>query len=159
MTHRTTLLVAAAALLAAAACERRADADSPRDPDAREAVILPAAARPELRDGMLAMLGSLHGTARALAAGDTAAAARAAAESGMGHAGMMPVTLRRTAPAAFLSLGMRTHQAFDALARRASDGASPDSIRAAMAEVLGACTACHERFRADWRHGGEERRD
>jgi hypothetical protein len=159
MMYRTTLLVAAAALLAAAACERREGSDSPQDLDAREAVILPATARPELRDGMLTMLGSLHSTTRALAAGDTAAAARAAAESGMGNAGMMPVTLRRTAPAAFLSLGMRTHQAFDALARSASVGAPPDSVQAALAEVLDACTACHERFRADWRHGGEERQD
>lgn len=124
--------------------------ESGAEEDGREPVTLPVSARGQLTQGMLTMLASLETATRAIATGDPAEAARAAAESGMGSAGMIPQEVRQRAPAGFLSLGMRTHQAFDALSRRAAAGAPTDSLLDASAAVLEACSECHATYRVEW---------
>lgn len=123
-----------------------------RPDDARQRVVLPAPAREKVLAEMRAMLESVHGILRALAAGDLAAAEKAARASGLGAAADMDPAVKSGVPAPFLQLGMQTHRGFDRLADELRAGASAGDALARLADVTSACVACHAAYRLDTAH-------
>ena len=141
----TALGLWVATVLAAAALyvnQRRA---LPASADPRTAVALPAHAGDAVLAEMRTMLGSVHDVLRALPTGDTAAMRAAAERSGTAMA--VDPELERLLPAEFLGLGLRTHAAFDTLARDA--GAPRDSIIARLSGIMSQCVTCHARYRIE----------
>ena len=124
----------------------------------RQVIELPDSARQALRMAMLRQLETLHGTAAALAEGDTARARELSAERGTAAPRRLASVIGPLAPGEFMRLSMRNHQAFDALAEAAvSEAGGPGAegpetggraMHGAFASVLGACVACHQSFTA-----------
>jgi hypothetical protein len=139
---------ALAALLAVAVAAPLAAQDA-RPPDPRQRVPLPPAARDTVLAEMRAMLASIDGVLRGLAAGDQGAAEQAARASGLATAAEVDPAIKRALPPAFLQLGMQTHQGFDRLADRLRAGVPRDAALAGLAEVTARCVACHAAYRLD----------
>ena len=117
--------------------------------DARQRVVLTAAARDKILAEMRDMLGALHGVIRALSVGDLAAAEQAARGAGMGVAVDVRPEVRAQLPPPFLQLGMQTHRAFDALADQLKAGASGQEALKAITGLTSNCVACHAAYRLD----------
>lgn len=117
--------------------------------DARQRVVLTAAARDKILAEMRDMLGALHGVIRALSVRDLAAAEQAARSAGMGVAVDVRPEVRAQLPPPFLQLGMQTHRAFDALADQLKAGASGQEALKAITGLTSNCVACHAAYRLD----------
>lgn len=117
--------------------------------DDRERIVLPAPARNMVLAEMRLMLESVAGVIAALSGGDTAAAAQAARASGMVMAVDVDPHMRELLPAAFVELGMATHQSFDALADQLEQGADQQTALAELGTLMQNCIACHATYRAD----------
>ena len=117
--------------------------------DDRERIVLPAPARNMVLVEMRLMLESVAGVVAALSEGERAAAAQAARASGMVMAVDVDPHLRELLPAAFVELGMATHQGFDALADQIEQGADEQTALAELGALMQNCIACHDTYRAD----------
>ena len=115
--------------------------------DDRERIVLPAPARNMVLVEMRLMLESVAGVVAALSEGERAAAAQAARASGMVMA--VDPHLRELLPAAFVELGMATHQGFDALADQIEQGADEQTALAELGALMQNCIACHDTYRDD----------
>ena len=120
-------------------------------PDARQRVVVTAAARDSILTEMRAMLEAVHGILHGLAANDPAVAAKAARAVGMAAAADTEPEIKRQLPPAFLQLGMQTHASFDRLADRLGAGGRPEELLGAVAGVTSHCVACHGAYRFDVR--------
>jgi hypothetical protein len=139
-----------AALLLIAALGLEAGAQQPAAAvDVRERIVLPAPARNMVLAEMRVMLESISGVVTALAEGDSAAAAQAARASGMAAAVDVDPAVRALLPAAFVELGMATHQGFDALAEQLEQPVDQQTALTALATLMQKCVACHAAYRAD----------
>jgi cytochrome c556 len=117
--------------------------------DTRQRVAVPAAGRDTILAEMRHMLESVHAIVRGLESGDFAAVETAARASGMQTAADVQPEIRRTLPPAFLSLGMQTHKAFDALADAVNARPSRDVALERLGAVTSNCVACHAAYRLD----------
>ena len=117
--------------------------------DTRERIVLPAPARNMVLAEMRVMLESISGVVAALSEGDMAAAAQAARASGMAAAVDVDPAVRELLPAAFVELGMATHQGFDALADQLEQPVDQQTALAELATLMQKCVACHATYRAD----------
>lgn len=117
--------------------------------DRRQRIVVPPAARERVLAEMRAMLESVNGVLRALAAGDLAAGEKAARASGLATAADVEPEVKRALPPQFLSLGMQTHRGFDRVAEELRAGAAREAIVASLAEVTSLCVACHAAYRLD----------
>jgi hypothetical protein len=141
---------AVAALLLIASATAQVSAQQPGAVgDTRERIVLPAPARDMVLAEMRVMLESISGTIAGLSEGDMAAAAQAARASGMAAAVDVAPAVRELLPAAFVELGMATHQGFDALADQLGQPVDQQTALAELAGLLQKCVACHATYRAD----------
>jgi hypothetical protein len=141
---------AAAALLLIASAPAQVSAQQPGAAvDTRERIVLPAPARNMVLAEMRVMLESVSGVVAALSEGDMAAAAQAARASGMAAAVDVDPAVRALLPAAFVELGMATHQGFDALADQLGQPVDQRTAFAGLAGLMQNCVACHATYRAD----------
>jgi hypothetical protein len=143
--RRVTAIVLATALLAGAAS---AQPPSPA-PDARQRVVLPAAARDMVLAEMRRMLESVSAILQGVVAGDLAAIETAARASGMVMAVDVDPRLMSALPVPFRELGMQTHRGFDALADRLKGGGTRDDALRGLAQITNNCVACHAIYRLD----------
>ncbi|HEY9081581.1 hypothetical protein [Magnetovibrio sp.] len=98
---------------------------------------------------MRGFLESVQSITSGLAAKDMAVISDSAHAVGMANAQDVPVALMSKLPLEFKSLGMKTHQAFDALALEAQDMGDEQIILTKVSELLLNCTACHAAYRLD----------
>lgn len=158
-THGITIAIAGVALTLFASMP--AGQDMPHQ-DTREAIKLPAMQRNMVLAEMRGMLTSVNGILRGLATGDTALTRASAAAAGMaammGGGGMgmgrgMGAGRGRgmgpMMPEGFRSLGHATHQSFDSLAARISQGAPADTVVARLAAITNNCLVCHSTYRLE----------
>ena len=145
--RRISRTLAALFLLVAGTAGVRAQHAAHTVDDDRERIVLPAAARNMVLAEMRMMLESVAAVVAALSEGDTAAAAQAARASGMAMA--VDPHMRELLPAAFVELGMATHQGFDALADQIEQGADQETALAELGALIQNCVACHDTYRAD----------
>lgn len=124
-------------------------AETPAPADARQRIVLVPAARDRILAEMRAMLESLGGVVQGLAAGDLAAAEKAARAAGMAAAADVQPEIKGQLPPGFRELGMQTHLAFDRLADGLRAGASRDGALRSVADVTARCVACHAAWRLD----------
>jgi DNA-binding transcriptional regulator/RsmH inhibitor MraZ len=117
--------------------------------DARERIVLPAAARNLVLAEMRQMMESNSGVLAALSECDMAAAAQAARASGMAAAVDVDRAVRVLLPASFVQLGMETHLGFDALAERLEQPVDQQTALTELATLTQKCVACHATYRAD----------
>lgn len=139
----------AAAVVFAGSC---APAEKEPAPDERTAIVLSPQARAAVLAEMRLMLSSLNGVLDAASREDAEGMARAAAASGMAAA--VDPALERVLPKEFVAVGMRTHQAYDALAAAVTADGGPgatDSAITHLARLTTNCVACHEAYRLETR--------
>jgi cytochrome c556 len=117
--------------------------------DARERIPLPPAARDMVLAEMRVMLESVSGIVAGLSQDDAAAAAQAARASGMAAAVDVDPKVAELLPAAFVELGMATHQGFDGLADQLERPVDQQVALAGLAALMQNCVACHASYRAD----------
>lgn len=117
--------------------------------DPRTAVALPAEAQQAVLAEMRALLDAISNTIAATAAGDTTALLAALAPAG--SAAAADPGLEALLPPEWHALAERTHGGFDSIAtavrRNAGAPGLKDTVLVRLAEVGGACKACHEAFR------------
>ena len=116
-------------------------------PDRRREIALAREERDFVLVEMRGFLESVRAMGTAVADGRPAAAAAAARRSGMATTHDVPASLRQKLPAEWKTLGMDTHQRFDALALEADGIGDAAQITRQLAGVLDNCTACHAAFR------------
>lgn len=117
--------------------------------DGRTAIMLTAAERDLVLAEMRSFLEGIEAITVGMADKDMAAIAKSAKNIGMATAGQVPLTLMAKLPSEFRSLGMATHQAFDALAVEAEDMGDGQVILSGLAELINNCTTCHRAYRID----------
>ena len=117
--------------------------------DGRTAILLTVAERDFVLAEMRAMLGAVQGVAEAIAAGDTAAAAKAAGAAGISFEHSVPMTLMGKLPLEFKRQGMAMHAGFDEIAAAAAKGEAAPALTARLAGQLNLCLGCHQSFRFD----------
>lgn len=117
--------------------------------DGRTAIRLTVAERDFVLAEMRSMLGAVQGTAEAVAAGDAAAAAKAAGAGGIAFEHDVPVSLMAKLPLEFKQQGMAMHAGFDEIAAAASRGETAQALTARLAAQLNLCLGCHQSFRFD----------
>ena len=115
--------------------------------DNRQQVMLPAMGRDMVLTEMRGMLAAVGDILRALAANDSAAAAKAARASGMAKAADGEREIKRRLPPPFLQLAMKTHATFDTIADALDASAPRDQVLGKMADLTANCVACHAAYR------------
>jgi hypothetical protein len=90
---------------------------------------------------------TVDGIVAALAADNRADIARHAKASGMGTTHDVPRAMMRKMPAEWRTLGMDTHQRFDALALEATGIGDKTEILKQLSGILSNCTGCHAAYR------------
>lgn len=117
--------------------------------DGRTAIILSAGERDLVLAEMRGFLVGLQAITAGLAEKDMAAISASAHEVGMANAQGVPASLMGKLPLEFKTLGMKTHQAFDALSVEAQDMGNEQIILTKVSELMLNCTSCHAAFRLD----------
>ena len=144
------LAVMSCALLLASRCSSPQTAGPEHaSTDTRERLRLPAAHRDKILLEMRLMLEAMDRVLQALGQDDVAAAGKAARGAGMAMAVDVEPEIQKVLPKNFLDLGMRTHQAFDALDDRLEAGGSKDDAIQGLAGLTGNCVGCHASYRLD----------
>ncbi len=113
--------------------------------DTRQVVELNQEEREAVLKEMRGMLTSLQGITAGLAAHDMSQVADSAKASGMAEAA--DSALEAKLPPAWKNLATAVHGGFDAVARAAAAGSSPDQILAKVNTGLQSCIACHAAYR------------
>lgn len=117
--------------------------------DPRQRLTLPPQGRDKVLAEMRHMLESVNGVLRGVAAGDLAAAEKAARAAGTAMAVEMDPAMMQQLLPAFRELGLQTHRAFDELADRLKAGGTGEDAIRGLAGVTGNCVACHALYRLD----------
>ena len=117
--------------------------------DGRTAIRLSVSERDFVLAEMRAMLGAVQGTAEAIAAGDGAAAAKAASAGGIAFEHDVPLPLMAKLPLDFKQQGMAMHTGFDEIAAAAARGEPAPALTGRLAGQLNLCLGCHQSFRLD----------
>lgn len=113
--------------------------------DARQPVRLPVEAQDAVRAEMNTMLTSLNRILAALPRQDTAAIRQAAVASGVATAA--DPALEKLLPEQFLTWGLQTHRAFDALAGSVAAGFIFDTTLVQLGALTQTCVTCHATYR------------
>ena len=117
--------------------------------DGRTAIRLNAGERDLVLMEMRTFLESIQGITAALAENDMKAVSDNARKVGMANANEVPVTLMGKLPLEFKTLGLSTHEAFDALAMEATDMGDANVVLSKLGELMINCTSCHAGYRID----------
>lgn len=142
MTRRGISTACVAALLLASAPVESAADD-------RTIILLTAAERAHLLEGMRTYLTSVQEITEALGAYKPDRAAAAARRSGSKMlADITPATALKL-PLEFTGLSITTHQQFDALAEKAERHVSRSELLGDLAAILLGCNGCHAAFRVE----------
>lgn len=118
--------------------------------DARAAVTMTVVEKAFVLGQMRLFVESLEQIVTALAAGDRAAAAEAAAARGAQRfqsANDMPASLSEKFPKQWRAFGGPMRQGFDALARGVAEGEDQSRSLARLGEIMRNCVACHASYR------------
>ena len=117
--------------------------------DGRTAIMLSADERNLVLAEMRGFLEGIETITMGIVDNDMQAIAQSARKMGMAAAGQVPLTLMGKLPSEFRSLGMATHQAFDALAVEAQDIGDGQVILSGLGALINNCTTCHRAYRID----------
>lgn len=117
--------------------------------DARQPVVVPAAARATVLAEMRQMLEAVNGILRASVPFDRAAVREAALSGGTRIAVDRDPAMAERLPEAFVRLGSSTHRDFDALAETVAAGAPRDTVLSRLADLTAKCVACHANYRLE----------
>jgi hypothetical protein len=149
--NRTTIL-AAFVLAGATAHAAEPSLNNVPDPETRQLLQMPAAAKNTLRTEMLERMTALQAIMQAIAAGKPQDAAMIA-KSGIGTGVMMrhgkrppEAVPRQYMPEGMLPLSRQSHMLGDELSEALKAG-DRSRIDAKLAEVMGNCVACHSLYR------------
>lgn len=134
------------AALATTACQTPDVAHSRAD-EAREAIVLTAAESEHLRAGMRRYLQSTQDIVDALAAGKVERVAASARGSGVRAVEDVSLVSAAKLPPQLVTLGLDTHQRFDALADAAERSASRKELLERLGAILANCSGCHAMYR------------
>lgn len=136
-------------LLVACAAPEREEPKVETGADTRERLVMEARERDKVLAEMRAMLEAIDGILQGLTQKDPAAVAERARSGGMAIAADIDPNIRKQLPENFVDLGMRTHKAFDELARVTEAGATEEAILSHLASITGNCVGCHAAYRID----------
>lgn len=149
---RHTISLAALVLTCSFAQAMEPSLNNVPDPDTRQLLQMPAAAKNTLRTEMLERLLALQAVMQAVAAGkpqDAAQIAKAAIGMGvmMRHGKRAPEAIPRNyMPEAMMPLSKQSHMLGDELAEALKSG-DRAKIDAKLSEVMGNCVTCHALYR------------
>jgi cytochrome c556 len=115
------------------------------DVDTRTPIVVDATARQAVLSEMQTMLIAVQGIVSGTAGWDTVAIRAAASSAGVRAASEADPHLEATFGADFVQLGMRTHLAFDSIARDV--GKDREAVLRRLATVMGNCVGCHSQWR------------
>jgi mono/diheme cytochrome c family protein len=113
----------------------------------RQAIILTEKERSLVLLEMRGFLESVQSITSALAKDDWAGIAKAAKKSGRAEQGAMPPSLGKKLPKEFKILGMKTHQAFDALALDSKEMEDKQQTLEQLGSLMKNCVSCHAIFK------------
>ncbi|MBG0810760.1 hypothetical protein IY145_15415 [Methylosinus sp. H3A] len=120
------------------------------DADSRVAVAMTAPEKAFVLGQMRLFVKSIEQIVSALASGDRATAAQAAAARGGARfqaENAMPPTLGAKFPETWRSFGQPMRKGFDELAKGLADGEGESRSLARLGELMRNCVACHESYR------------
>lgn len=115
--------------------------------DGRTAILLKGTERDFVLAEMREFLEAVEEITAAIGEGDMKRVAEASTKIGSAAASGVPLTLMSKLPIEFKTLGLETHNAFDGLAKIASDSGELKAVVANLSEILGNCTTCHSGYR------------
>ena len=147
-TRRVYLALIAALLVVVAALLYKfvvAGSTLPGD-DGRTAIALTPGERALMLREMRGFVAGIAQLTGALARNDMPAAATAASTMGAGRAHDVPASLVGKLPIGFKDLAFGVHRGFDTMAADAEKVRDRDRTLTQLADVLGQCAACHERY-------------
>ena len=117
--------------------------------DGRTAILLSSGERDLVLAEMRGFLESIQAITTGIAEKDVKTISVAAKKSGMTAAHGVPAPLMAKLPVEVKTLGLSTHQAFDALAVEAEDMGDLQIILIRLGELMLNCTTCHAGYRID----------
>lgn len=117
--------------------------------DGRMAIQLSSGERDMVLTEMRGFLESVQTITSGLAENDMKAITTSARAVGMANAQQVPGSLMGKLPLEFKTLGMATHQAFDALAMEAQDMGDTHLILTELGRLLNNCTTCHAAYQLE----------
>ncbi|MBL4732589.1 MAG: hypothetical protein JKY82_08345 [Rhizobiaceae bacterium] len=115
--------------------------------DGRTAIFLSEGERDLVLAEMRGFLEGVQEITAALAENDMKEVASSAHALGMASAGAAPASLMAKLPLEFMTMGMGTHEAFDALAIEAEDLGDQKVILTKLSDLMNNCTTCHAGYR------------
>jgi hypothetical protein len=115
--------------------------------DGRSVVLLTSDERNKVLGEMRGLLETVQAVVLAATEGDMQAVSAAASAAGMAAAKGESAALIGKLPIEFMSLGMGTHKAFDALALTAQGTDDPLVVLSELGAIMDNCTACHAGYR------------
>ncbi len=115
--------------------------------DGRTAVLVTDGERQMILGEMRVFLEGVQGITSAIANDDMPQVATLATSVGMASTGGEPAGLIAKLPLEFKTLGMSTHQAFDDLAKTATDTGDSQLVLSQFSDIMLNCTACHGGYR------------
>lgn len=118
-----------------------------RHADGRTAVLLLPDERNLVLTEMRGLLETVQTILQASVAGDMQAVSSAATAAGMAAAEAEAAALLGKLPLEFMTLGMGTHKAFDALASTAQGTDDPMVILRELGTLMDRCVGCHAGYR------------
>lgn len=139
----TTLLLSSSVATIAQANEPTAVAAE----KSRLAIMLTEKERSLVLLEMRGFLESVQTITSALAKDDWSGVVKAAKKAGRVEQGAMPPSLGKKLPKEFKILGMKTHQAFDALALDSKDMEDKDQTLEQLGSLMKNCVSCHAIFK------------
>jgi len=115
--------------------------------DGRSVVLLSSDERNMVLGEMRGLLETVQLVVQASARGDMDAISTAATAAGMAAARGESAALIGKLPVEFMTLGMGTHKAFDALAVTAQGTDDPMVVLSELGVIMDNCTGCHAGYR------------
>ncbi|MFK5978759.1 MAG: hypothetical protein QM488_07735 [Rhizobiaceae bacterium] len=115
--------------------------------DGRTAIFISEGERDLVLSEMRGFLEGVQEITSGLAKDDMKTVASSAQALGMAGAGNAPASLMAKLPLEFMTMGMDTHKAFDALSVEAQDIGDPKVILTKLSELMNNCTTCHAGYR------------
>ena len=115
--------------------------------DGRTAIFLSEGERDLVLSEMRGFLEGVQEITSGLANDDMKTVASSAQALGMASAGNAPASLMAKLPLEFMTMGMDTHKAFDALSIEAQDIGDSKVILTKLSELMNNCTTCHAGYR------------
>ncbi len=115
--------------------------------DGRTVILLSADERNMVLGEMRGLLEAVQSVVQAAVAGDMVAASTAARAVGMVAAEGESAAMLGKIPLDFMTLGMGTHKAFDALADTAENTNDPLVVLGELGNLMDRCTSCHGGYR------------